>query len=395
MSQLASCLAGFVITVLMLGLLRPVANRIELTDRPTKRKTHAGNVPLIGGLAMFCGFVFAALTLDTGLTPYRSFFAAGAIMVIVGVLDDMHELSSRARFGAQITAALLMVSWGGVVLTDFGSLRLDGTVFELHRLDVLVTVFCTVGVINALNMSDGADGLAGSLALVTLSGLALLAGGAQRQLLLLLCVVVIAFLLFNLRLPGRPRALVFMGDAGSMFLGFAITWFVIDMSQGEARAITPVTALWLLLVPLFDTVWLIFRRAGTGRWPTSPDAEHLHHVLQMTGLGVNQSVGCIFAVAAMAGLIGIGGLYLEVPERWMFYGFLTLFALYCATMVVAWQRKRFIVWPMDQRLAGEDRRALSARRISDRRQFDERRRASDRRDARNDEASGIASTPDD
>ena len=206
-------------------------------------------------------------------------------MVIVGVLDDMHELSSRARFVAQITAALLMVSWGGVVLVDLGALHLDDSMFELHGMDVPLTVFCAVGVINALNMCDGIDGLAGGLSLVPLAGLAWIAQGAEREMLLLLCIVVVAFLLFNLRLPGRRRALVFMGDAGGMFLGFAITWFFIAMSQGEGRLMTPLTALWLLLIPLFDTVWLIFRRAGTGRWPTNPDCEHLHHVLQMTGLG--------------------------------------------------------------------------------------------------------------
>ena len=362
----------------LLHFLRPVAVGIGLVDEPGARKSHRGSVPLIGGVAMFCGFALAALTLDMGLMAYRSFFAAAAILVAVGILDDMHELSSRARFSAQILAAVLMAYWGGVVLHDLGALGDGGNVFVLARWEIVFTIFATVGVINALNMSDGADGLAGGLSLIALLGMAYVADGAdlasQRSLLLLLAVVVAGFLLFNIRLPWQQRARVFMGDAGSMFLGFAITWFFISLSQGEERAMAPVAALWLLMIPLFDTVWLILWRFSQGRSPTSSDVGHLHHVLQMTGMSAATSVWVMLAIAgALAGL-GLIALDSGVAQSTMFYLFLGLFSAYCVFMAVSWRRRKLLWWPMERRLIG-----VAERREGDARGNDERRRTPERR----------------
>jgi UDP-GlcNAc:undecaprenyl-phosphate GlcNAc-1-phosphate transferase len=378
MKILASYALALLVCCGLLHCLRPVAVRIGLVDEPTARKSHEGSVPLIGGVAMFFGFVLAALTLDMGLTAYRSFFAAAAILVVVGILDDMHELSSRARFGAQILAAGLMAYWGGVVLHDLGALGGDGDAVLLANWAIVFTVFATVGVINALNMSDGVDGLAGGLSLIALLGMAYVADRAglvsERTLLLMLSVVVAGFLFFNMRVPWRHRALVFMGDAGSMFLGFAITWFFIAMSQGEARAMTPVTALWLLMIPLFDTVWLILWRSSQGRSPTSSDVGHLHHVLQMTGMRTATSVWVILAVATCGAIAGLAALESGVAESTMFYLFLGLFAGYCVLMAVSWHRRKLFWWPMERRLIG-----LAERREGEERGDEERRNLPERR----------------
>lgn len=363
----------------LLYLLRPVALRIGLVDEPGERKTHAGTVPLVGGVAIFGGFALAALTLDVGLMEYRSFFAAAGILVVVGVLDDLHELSSQARFGAQIAAALLMALWGGVLLNDLGNLGAGARVFPLAGWTIVFTVFATVGVINALNMSDGLDGLAGGLSLIALLSLAYVAAEAGRAtdcaLLLTLAAAVAGFLVLNLRLPWRPRALVFMGDAGSMFLGFALTWFFISMSQGEARAMAPVVALWLFLVPLFDTVWLILWRFSQGRSPTSSDVGHLHHVLQMAGFRPATSAWIILTIAVLGALVGVVGPRIGAAESTMFYLFLALFAVYCTFMAVSWHRRRLLWWPMERRLLGlPDRREHVVAHPVERRRIAERRR---------------------
>ncbi len=374
---------GFVLTLLMVGLLRPVALHIGLIDRPGERKVHSDGVPLVGGLAMFCGFAIAALTLEQAFTPYRSFFAAVAVLMIVGVLDDMRELSSRSRFAAQIIAAAMMAWWGGIVLEDLGGLGGGQQLVDLGFLAVPLTIFATVGVINALNMIDGMDGLAGGLSLVALAGLAFIAHDAglsdRRDLLLLLSVCVVAFLFFNVRVPGRSQALVFMGDAGSMFLGFAITWFLIDMSQGPVRVMSPVTALWLLLIPLFDTVWLLIRRPLTGRLPTAADAEHVHHVLQMIGLGVNQTFGLLMLLAVGFAVAGIAASKLALPENVMFWIFIAMFIAYCAAMATAWRRMRLFGISMERRVLLPDRRMHAERRVGERRRGEERRRQNGRR----------------
>ena len=378
-----SFVLGFVVTTLMVVVLRPMAIHIGLLDQPGERKIHSGGVPLIGGVAMFGGFALAALTLDLALTPYRGFFAAVAILMLVGVLDDMRELGSPARFLAQIVAAAMMAWWGGIALNDLGGLRSGEVMVELGHLAVPFTVFATVGVINALNMIDGLDGLAGGLSLVALLGLAYIAHDAglteRRDLLLLLGACVAAFLIFNMRVPGRTQAMVFMGDAGSMFLGFAITWFFIDMSQGPVRAMTPVTALWLLLIPLFDTVWLLIRRPLTGRLPTTAAAEHVHHVLQMIGFGVNQTFWILMAVSAGCAVAGIAAMKLETPQNVMFWTFMALFAAYCIIMAIAWRQMRLFGISMERRAYAADRRTHPERRTDERRGGKDRRRQSGRR----------------
>jgi UDP-GlcNAc:undecaprenyl-phosphate GlcNAc-1-phosphate transferase len=376
-------LTGLGATIALIAALRPLAGRMGLVDRPRARKPEATRVPLVGGLAMFFGFALGALAMDLALGPLRALFAASAVLVAVGVLDDLRELKPLARFAVQIAAALLMVYWGGVRLVDLGALRAGGEVFELGAFEVALTLFAVVGVINTVNMADGADGLAGGLTVVALLGLAYLAHGAgdetEFRILVLLAVVAAGFLAFNVRLPGRPQALVFMGDAGSMFLGFALAWFFIRLSQGEPRVMPPVAALWLLLVPLYDTVWLIVRRLSRGRSPTWADREHLHHVLQMTGLSPGTAVLVIWMIAAVAAVGGLHALAQGASERFMFHLFLALFAGYCALMALAWRANRLLVWPLDRRLTPVERRQLRNRRQGERRSESERRADGDRR----------------
>ena len=182
-------LTAMVITTVLLIKLPSVAVKIGLVDHPDDRKQHQGQVPLIGGIAIFVGFGLALLTLDIPLSDYRGLFVGATILVVVGVLDDLHELSSTFRFIAQILAAIAMAEWGGVRLLDLGEISPAGNTVHLNWWSSLLTIFATVGVINALNMIDGLDGLAGSLSLITVISLALLCfiGGNHQSLQVLLC----------------------------------------------------------------------------------------------------------------------------------------------------------------------------------------------------------------
>jgi len=336
-----ACLTGLLVTIILVYILSPLARRIGLVDTPRAHKAHEGQVPLVGGLAMFCGFLLAVLVLPASLAAFRPLFAGLALLVIVGLLDDFRELGPNSRFVAQIGAGLIMVFWGGLSITTLGPLIGD---WELQPglVTVPFTVFAVVGVINAMNMQDGIDGLAGAQALIAFSTLAWTAfsGGATAHgvVLLVLASVTIGFLAFNLRLPGRPRAMVFMGDAGSMFLGFALAWFVVDLSQPPDRTLAPVTALWILAVPLMDTVCILLRRMARGRSPFLADREHLHHLLQAAGFSVAGSVILVMIIAACLAVGGLAAQYLGVPDRYMFVGFLILFALYATIMDLSWRR---------------------------------------------------------
>lgn len=334
-------LLAFFSAIIFILLFRKHAERLGLVDIPGGRKNHDGAVPFIGGIAIFTAFILSSLACAQPLDGFHSFFVNLLLLVVVGTLDDLHDLSARTRFFAQIVVALLMTSWGGVFISDLGDLFGGGSV-NLYNWAIPFTVFCVIGVINAFNMIDGIDGLAGGLALIALLlfGYAALLSGlmVHATLLFLLASAVLGFLALNMRSPWRSKAAVFMGDAGSMMLGYALARFAVDLTASSGvRALTPITAVWILAVPLMDTVNTMLRRMLKGRSPFSADREHLHHIFERAGYSVTRTVAIILSVSLLLGLIGLAGWYYRIPEYIMFYAFLLLFALYSFAMNHAWK----------------------------------------------------------
>lgn len=332
MTNLTSLIIAFSITAILLHELKPLALRINLVDHPDDdRKHHEGKIPLIGGIAMFCGFMLALLFLEQSLSGLRSLIAGAAILMIVGILDDFHDLPPGTRIMAQMLVALMIIVEDGAVLYNLGTIGWTSGDLEIGIFGWPLTILAVIMAINAINMVDGIDGLAGGLTLVTFSSLAFISwkGGLEEFLivLLLLIATLLAFLRFNLRHPGQPKAKVFMGDAGSMFLGFIVVWFLINFSQGEQRSMTPVTALWIFALPLIDTGSTSIRRILKGRSPFAADRAHLHHLLLDAGLTVTQVILILVGSAICLALIGLMGLYLALPETMMFWTFIAIFAL--------------------------------------------------------------------
>lgn len=312
-------------------------------DQPGGRKDHLQATPLIGGVAIFCAFLLLLLTLDTSLGPWRSFFLASAVLFIVGLLDDFQETPPWSRFAAQIGASLIIVLWGGAVLHNLGGLFSNQDVM-LGAFAVPFSIFCCVGVINATNMLDGLDGLAGVVLLTFFGTLLLLAWHAgleqDTKILLLICGALVGFLLFNFRFVGSRAATVFLGDAGSMFLGLAVTWFLIRFTQEPVSLLRPMTAIWLFALPIMDTVAIMTRRAVRGRSPFAPDREHFHHILLVAGFSVRTTVLIVLGISLLMALLGLAGEWAGVPEFIMFYVFLLLFAVYYWSMNHAWKVMR-------------------------------------------------------
>ncbi|WP_078462157.1 MraY family glycosyltransferase [Solemya velum gill symbiont] len=322
---------AFFITALLIPTLAPLAMRIGLTDAPCNRRLHASETPLVGGITIFIGLMFAILILDTSLSGYRALFAGSALLLLVGVLDDFHELSARFRFFYQVLAALLMTQWGGIAITDLGSL-LGTESLPLGIWSVPFTVFCVVGVINAVNMIDGMDGLSGSIMLLTALLLALLAFSVNQidsaSILSLFAASCAAFLVFNLRTHLRKRIHVFLGDAGSMMGGYILCWFLIDLGQEPAQAYAPVTALWLFAIPIIDTVATMIGRVMRKKSPFSADRTHLHHLLLSSGLSVTTTLLVILVAIVLLASIGILAENHAIPEWIMTVAFLTISFIY-------------------------------------------------------------------
>lgn len=344
MSLFAASLLGFSVTIVLILVLVPTARYLGLVDRAGGHKQHEGFVPLVGGLAMFCGFLFANQAMGTSNPAMDALFLGGGLLVIVGVLDDYRHLPAWVRFTAQASAALLMTLKGGVVLEDLGAL-LSPTPLMLGDLAVPFTVFGVVGVINAVNMMDGIDGLAGGIATIATIMLIWLAADAGQlasiQTLSILLAVIFGFLLFNFPLPTPRKRRVFMGDAGSMFLGFVLAWFLVDLSQkSSGPAFAPVTALWLLAFPLFDTVALMVRRLRRGCSPFVADREHLHHALLAQGLGPRMTLAVMLLGSFVFAIGGIGADRAGMPSWLMFYVLAALFVLYFFGSQGYWRKRR-------------------------------------------------------
>lgn len=329
--NIVTLIGVFVATSAALFALKPVAVKIGLVDIPGGRKTHIGVTPLVGGLGIFFGILVMSIVTAGMLASYGPFLSLSALILFIGTIDDAKELTPQVRMTGHALVALVMAVVAEVQLLSFGELAFSGEL-SLGILAIPITIFATVGVINAINMSDGIDGLSGALVIVTLgfiAGMSLANGDLDSAnfIVVVICAIM-AFLGLNFRRPWKLKALVYLGDAGSTMLGFMLAWLLIDSTQGAAPRFAPVYALWFLSVPLFDTVNLLIKRPLRGVSPFTPGNDHLHHNLMRRGLSVEQVVVLLVCVALIMGGIGVMGAFLGAAESLMFQIFLGLFILY-------------------------------------------------------------------
>ncbi len=320
-------------TLFCIWLLKPMALQIGFVDRPGGRKLHGVETPLIGGIAMFFGFCLALLTLECSLQPYRGLLAGSGLLLLMGVVDDFKGLGSRLRLVGQLFAAFLLINWGGLNLTHLGNLFFLGSV-NLGMSADLLTLVCVVGFINAMNMLDGQDGLAASIALVQVFFLLYLALCVHLmidvRILMIVSIILIAFLGFNMPLPWRKKAGIFMGDSGITFIAFIIAWFSVHLAQFNLQKISPITILWILALPLFDLVHVCVSRILRGQSPLNAGRDHVHHLLQIAGFKTFLSTFLLIIFSIVLGVIGLSLQAWHVPEAWQFLGFLSALALYLA-----------------------------------------------------------------
>lgn len=349
MTDIAALLVAVPASLIFLALLIRFAVRIDLVDHPVGRKDHGQPVPVVGGIAIWIG-LSAGLLAAGSLTPSTSgLILIGAALVIMGAADDRLDLSWRWRILTQAGAAVLMAVLADIELQRLGygeaPLSLQLGVFALP-----VTVFSVVGLINAINMVDGVDGLAGTLVLSSLLAmLALYPGGADdlRLTLTVASAVVVVFLAFNLRLPGRPRALTFMGNSGSALLGLLLAWAAIRLTHDTKPVVTPALAPWLVALPIVDCLVLIVRRLREGRSPFAADRCHFHHLLLDRGWSVTQVV---VTAAILHIALAVTGLVLHavgVPDLGLIGLFIVVIAIYYAlTGVLRSSRRHEQLVPM-------------------------------------------------
>lgn len=325
--HVTTALAAAIWTALALWLLHPVAFKLNLLDHPSGRKDHARPTPYLGGIAM--GLSVLAIGFATiGLTsPFIGFAIGAGLLIVVGILDDKYDLKWYLRVMVQIMAALSMIYIGGVRVEHLGPVfAMSDT--SLGALSVPFTIFATVGLINAINMVDGVDGLAGTLvgvAMVMLLGAALYSGnGPLAQSSAILIGSVFAFLAYNMRFPWQPKAKFFMGNAGSAFLGFAIAWLTFRLTQNAHHPVSPLLALWIIPIPVMDTLVLMIRRLRTRCSPFAGDRNHIHHLMLEGGIGPAQATLILAGFSLVTGLAAGQALRMDIPEPLLLGSFAAL-----------------------------------------------------------------------
>lgn len=314
----------------VVALIRP-ARLAGLVDHPAGRKKHAAPTVLVGGVAIFLSVLLTTYLAGLLEDQSTSLLIAMLIVVGIGLADDAHEIGYRSKFFAQLIAGLLIVSGTTVHVMHLGDIFGFGD-FPLDKWSYLITVIAIIGLMNAINMIDGLDGLAGTQVLVSLAFFALVAlsaGDGRLALeLLIVCGAIAGFLVFNLRSPWLKRALVFLGDTGGLLLGLLLAWFSIRLAGAETAPLRPMTAVWILAVPLADMGAVMLRRMLQHKSPFHPDRQHLHYVYLDAGFSVSPVVFVMGAMSVACSVLALACEAHGVPEYVMFVAFIGLLLVY-------------------------------------------------------------------
>lgn len=333
----------FLFSLGFLFCARKVAKKIGLVDKPDFRKRHQGAIPLVGGISVFAGIAFALILTKSYQPDTALYLSCAGILVLVGALDDRFDISVRLRAVAQAIVAIAMMACAGIYLTSFGYV-IGPVELNVGPFGYLLTLFAVWAAINAFNMVDGIDGLLGGLSCVSFGALGILMLLKGQHSLAFWCFAMIAatvpYILLNLGLLGR-RYKVFMGDAGSTMIGFTIIWLLLKTTQGVSHDVHPVTALWIIAIPLMDMVAIMYRRLRKGMSPFTADRQHIHHLMMRAGFSSRQAFLLITLAAALLAMFGVIGEYLTfIPEWGMMLLFLAVFMAYGYCLKHAWRVSR-------------------------------------------------------
>ena len=310
--------------------------------------------------------MFGAFALSVALVEFNPSYVpillAGAVLVFIGVIDDRTPLPAGVRMGAQMLVVLLVFFGADVRIETLGNIFGFGA-FGLGVLSLPITALIAISVINAFNLVDGADGLAGTMAILALGPAAALAGYGSfpGQVAILGIAVTLGFLCFNFPTTHNRRIRTFMGDAGSTFVGFLAVVCITLVSQGSEPVISPAVGLWFAALPIYDLFTCFVRRIRKGRSPFQPGRDHFHHILARGGFSVRASLGILTLLQVSYMGLGLVGHFSGVPEY-------VVFAMWAAVGLSQWMLIRKVA-----KLARFKRRSAFVRMAMP--EYDEDRRA--------------------
>lgn len=293
-----SVAVSFIVCILLTPIVIRFVKKMGFTDIPNERKVHKTAIPNLGGIAIFVSFLCGLLIIRPD-QPYHFAFLLGAfIIVTIGILDDILDLSPSKKFLGQLIAALIVIFYGNIQV-NFINLPFEKTL-EFGIFSIPITIIWIIGVTNAINLIDGLDGLAAGVSSIALISMAIMAYLKFDYYVLMIALLLLAsslgFLIYNFH-PAK----IFMGDTGALFLGYMIAVLSL-LGFKNVTFISFIVPILILGVPLSDTFFAIIRRIVNKKPLSAPDKSHFHHRLLAIGFSHRQTVLIIYGISALFGL---------------------------------------------------------------------------------------------
>lgn len=293
----------FICSSLLVPIMRKVAFHVNALDIPNERKVHKKPMPRLGGMAIFFTYMLGYMLYGQRSIEMLSILISGFVIVFVGIVDDIKPVNARYKFIVQVIAALIVVFYGGIVLNDVSILGIS--LYFPKPINYIVTTFFIVAITNSINLIDGLDGLASGVSSIYFFTIAVIAfilnksSGLDLVLSLIMLGATLGFLLHNFN-----PASIFLGDSGSLFLGFMIS--VIALLGFKTATITSlIIPILILAIPIFDTILAIFRRLLKGESIGMPDKEHFHHQLLKMKFSTKKTVFIIYFINILFSAVSV------------------------------------------------------------------------------------------
>lgn len=304
---------ALMLTMLLMPIVMRLALAANIIDLPDERKIHIDEIPRLGGFAIAIAFSITCLIFLEFDLLFIAFLAGLFIILLTGLADDIWHIRPALKFTGEIVASLIFIFYGGVELKGFGDLIGLGSL-KTGIFAVPVTVFCMIGVMNALNLSDGLDGLAGGMSAIACIFLIYFSVQTGHWFNLALSIslfgCLIGFLYFNFY-PAK----IFMGDTGSLVLGYILSSIcVLSQKLDGELPVLPISMALILALPIADTLWVMTCRVCKRENPFRADNTHLHHKLLMLNIS---HPGVVIVLYGAMFLFGFLAIFMQAMREWI------------------------------------------------------------------------------
>lgn len=316
-------LVTFLTVAILIPFIKKIAKHVGALDIPNQRKVHKVPMPRLGGLGIYFGFLIGYMIFGTPSALMNSILIGSFIIVLTGVVDDIKPLSASTKFVGQLVSAIIVVFYGNLVMHDLSAF---GIIIKFGILAYPLTIFFILGCINCINLIDGLDGLASGISAIYFLTIGIIATmqnkfGLDCVLTFVMLGSTLGFLLYNFN-----PASIFMGDSGSMFLGFMIAIIAL-LGFKNVTMTSLIIPLLLIAIPILDTVFAILRRSIKGQSISLPDKYHIHHQLLNRNLSQKSTVLIIYLIDILFAIASIVYFLKDRILGYIIYGILILIVL--------------------------------------------------------------------